>query len=154
LVLAGLFALFLAATGEFLPHDERFLGMTARQLCAVHGCRIVHFMVHDRASLGGALVAVGLLYLWLAGLPLRGGQAWAWWLFLVTGVVGFGSFLAYLGYGYLDTWHGAATLGLLPCYAAGLARSWTALPQPDGLGRPLRPSIRLPWSSPAGLGRA
>src|SRR5262249_6311927 len=110
LVLAGLFALFLAATGEFLPHDERFLGMTARQLCAVHGCRIVHFMVHDRASLGGALVAVGLLYLWLADFPLRRGEAWAWWLFLVTGVVGFGSFLAYLGYGYLDTWHGAATL--------------------------------------------
>ena len=65
LVLAGLFAVFLAATGQFLPHDERFLGMTAEGLCSLHGCRIVHFMVHDRLSFGGALVAVGLLYLWL-----------------------------------------------------------------------------------------
>ncbi len=31
LTLSGLSALFLAATGRFLPHDERFLGMTARE---------------------------------------------------------------------------------------------------------------------------
>src|SRR5712671_6374542 len=43
LVLAGLFALFLGMAGQFLPHDERFLGMTASDLCALHGCRIVHF---------------------------------------------------------------------------------------------------------------
>lgn len=154
LVLAGLFALFLAATGDFLPHDERFLGMTARALCAVHGCRIVHFMIHDRASFGGALVAVGVLYLWLAEFPLRCGEAWAWWLFLLTGVVGFSSFLAYLGYGYLDTWHGVATLGMLPCYLAGMVRSRALLRRWGGIGSLLRPSIRVRWSSPAGLGRA
>src|ERR1700730_8289723 len=85
LVLAGAFALFLSATGHFLPHDIQFLGMTADQLCALHECRIVHFMFHDRVSFGGALIAVGSLYMWLAEFPLRGGQAWAWWLFLVTG---------------------------------------------------------------------
>ena len=79
LALSGLFALFLAATGQFLPHDERYLGLTAEQLCAHDGCRIVHFMRHNRASFGGALVALGLLYLWLAEFPLRQGQAWAWW---------------------------------------------------------------------------
>ena len=99
LVLSGLFALFLGLTGRFLPQDEQFLGMTAGQLCALHGCRIVHFMVHDRVSFGGALVAVGTLYLWMAASPLRRGQAWAWWAFLLTGAVGFGSFFAYLGYG-------------------------------------------------------
>jgi hypothetical protein len=59
LIGSGLFALFLSATGHFLPHDEQFLGMTAKELCALHG----HFMYHDRASFGGALVAVGTLYL-------------------------------------------------------------------------------------------
>src|SRR5438445_669347 len=58
LVLAGLCAVCLGLSGRFLPHDERFLGMAAEQLCALHGCRIVHFMVHDRISFGGALVAV------------------------------------------------------------------------------------------------
>jgi hypothetical protein len=38
-------------------------------------------------------------------------------------VVGFLTFLAYLGYGYLDTWHGVATLFLLPVFGVGLLRS-------------------------------
>jgi hypothetical protein len=154
LLLSGLFAVFLAATGHFLPHDERYLGMTAEQLCSLQGCRIVHFMVHDRLAFGGALVAIGLLYLWLIEFPLRQGQAWAWWLLLCSGAVGFASFLTYLGYGYLDTWHGVATLGLLPCYVFGLFRSRGTLTGPTGLRSLLVPGDRVPWRSAAGLGRA
>jgi len=155
LVVSGLFALFLAATGQFLPHDERFLGMTAQRLCALHGCRVVHFMIHDRLAFGGALAAVGLLYLWLVAFPLRQGRAWAWWLLLVSGSVGFASFLAYLGYGYLDTWHGLATLGLLPCFVLGLVRSRSLLAGPDASIRSLlRPAVGVPWTSAHGDGRA
>ena len=78
LLTSGAAALFLAATGHFLPHDERFLGMTSEQLCGYHGCRVVHFMVHDRASFGGVVLAIGLLYLWLTEFPLRARLAWAW----------------------------------------------------------------------------
>src|SRR5215510_8995282 len=91
LVLSGAFALFLSASGHFLPHDIQFLGMTADQLCALYRCRIVHFMFHDRVSFGGALIAVGTLYIWLAEFPLRRGEAWSWWLLVVSGAVGFGS---------------------------------------------------------------
>jgi hypothetical protein len=105
----GLFALFLSATGQFLPHDVAYLGMTPGQLCAVNECRVVHFMFHDRVSFGSTLIAIGTLYLWLAAFPLRAGQPWAWWLFVVSGALGFASFLLYLGYGYLDTWHGVGT---------------------------------------------
>jgi fatty acid desaturase len=128
--------------------------MTARDLCALHGCRVVHFMAHDRISFGGALVALGLLYLWLAASPLRRGQEWAWWVFLITGVVGFGSFLAYLGYGYLDRPHGLATLGLLPCYTLGLAGSRRLMARPPSARRLFAPSVRLSWRSAEGLGRA
>src|SRR5215510_3241501 len=105
LILFGLFALFLGATKHFLPHDVQFLGMTPEELCAINECRIVHFMVHDRVSFGGAIIGVGTLYLWLAEFPWRHREAWSWWLFVVSGILGFSSFLAYLGYGYLDTWH-------------------------------------------------
>jgi hypothetical protein len=154
LLLSGLFAVYLGVSGRFLPHDERFLGMTARQLCALHGCRIVHFMIHDRVSFGGALVAAGLVYLWLAASPLRQGQAWAWWAFALTGAAGFASFLAYLGYGYLDTWHGAATATLLPCFALGLARSRASLRRPADVRCLLRPGVRVRWASAHGIGRA
>ena len=121
LILFGGFALFLAATGHFLPHDARFLGMSAAELCAIQDCRILRFMIHDRVAFGGSLIAIGVLYLWLAEFPLRRGEAWAWWVFVITGLLGFGSILAYLGYGYLDIWHGVATLTLLPIFALGLS---------------------------------
>lgn len=140
LLFAGLFALFIAVRGEFLPHDIAFLGMTPAELCAVHECRIVHFMIHDRVSFGGALVAIAVVYLWLVAGPLGRGERWAWDVLCGSGAVGFLSFLAYLGYGYLDTWHGIATIILAPLFIAGLrlthrriewietGRSWFARP--------------------------
>jgi len=120
LIGAGGFAFFQASTGHFLPHDTAYLGMTSQQLCALHGCRIVHFMVHDRVSFAGVLIAIGTVYLWLSEFPLRRRESWAWWAIAISGIAGFLSFLAYLGYGYLDTWHGMATLVLAPIFAGGL----------------------------------
>src|SRR5262245_65831263 len=114
--------------------------MTAEQLCKLHACKIVHFMFHDRVAFGGAIIAVGVLYLWMAEFPLRRGEAWAWWLFVVSGAVGFTSFLSYLGYGYLDTWHGVATLTLLPLYGLGLVRTRRLLAEPRSFRSLLRPS--------------
>jgi len=149
LFVSGAFAVFLSFRREFLPHDVAFLGMSARDLCAIADCRVVRFMFHDRVAFGGTLVAVATLYLWLAAFPLRQGFTWAWRAFLVSGVLGFGSFLAYLGYGYLDSWHGAATLVLLPMYAAGLfmTRPIASAPAVGWLrsaeGRQAPPSVRL-----------
>jgi hypothetical protein len=121
LTVAGLFACWLGVTKQFLPHEVAFLGMTPRDLCARNECRIVHFMIHDRIAFGGAVTAIGILYLWLAGEPLRRGERWAWRVVLTSGLVGFASFLTYLGYGYLDTWHAAVSLVLLISWSAGLA---------------------------------
>lgn len=124
LFVAGAFGVFQASTGHFLPHDETYLGMSAQALCAFYDCRIVRFMIHDRVAFGGALGGVGILYLWLAEFPLRRRENWAWWAFLLSGVAGFLSFLTFLGYGYLDTWHGVATLVLFPCFLLGLWQSY------------------------------
>lgn len=153
LVLSGIFAIFIAATGQFLPHDVQFLGMTSAELCALHQCRVVHFMIHDRVAWGGSLVSVGVLYMWLAEFPLKQKEPWAWWLFVVTGIVGFSSFLAYLGYGYLDTWHGLATFALLPVFLAGLVRSYFTMPKPVTIRSLFIPSTKPPWVSRAGVGR-
>jgi len=161
LALSGAFALFQSATGHFLPHDTAFLQMLPEDLCGINECRIVHFMFHDRVSFAGVLIAIAALYLWLAAFPLKSGDAWSWWALFLSGVVGFGSFLTYLGYGYLDTWHGAATLVLLPCFVVGLWKtrrlvvakqfstgadaSWRSL---------LRPRSTIRWRSRSGAGYA
>jgi MFS family permease len=154
LILAGGFALFLSANKHFLPHDVHYLGMTAEQLCGFNNCRVVYFMFHDRVAFGGALLAIGSLYMWLAEFPLRRRQAWAWWAFVVSGIFGFGSFLAYLGYGYLDTWHGVATLMILPCFLIGLIKSRSYLQLPRGVRVLLKPGAAVNWLSPFGVGRA
>lgn len=120
LAFAGGGAVFLSVTGHFLPHDVEFLGMQPITLCGLNQCRIVHFMIHDRASFGGVLLAISVLYTWLAMFPLREGESWAWWTLVLTNATGFGSFLTYLGYGYLDSWHAWSTLLLLPVTVAGL----------------------------------
>src|SRR5690606_36725417 len=105
-------------------------------------------------AFGGSLIAIGTLYLWLAAFPLALGEAWAWWTFLASGAIGFASFLTYLGHGYLDTWHGAATLMLLPLFILGLVITRRTLPGPARLDALWRSSVHVPWRSRLGVGRA
>lgn len=123
LLFAGGLAMFLAATGDLLPQDTHYLGLTADQLRSVANGRVTDFMIHDRASFGGTLFGLGILYTWLTVFPLARGEQWAWWTWLFSGVAGFLTFFAYLGYGYLDTWHGIGTLLMLPVYVVGMVRA-------------------------------
>jgi hypothetical protein len=153
LIGSGLFAFFLGATGHFLPHDTEFLGVSADDLYSIADARLAHFMIHDRVSFGGAILGVGVLYLWLAEFPLKAGAVWAWWTLLLSGTIGFMSFLSYLGYGYLDSWHGAATLVLLPIFAVGMYRSISLLPAEQSASSLLLQGWRGVWSTTYGMGR-
>jgi hypothetical protein len=149
----GGFALVQSATGLFLPHDLRYLRMTVPELCGLGGGRVARFMFHDRVSFGGALIAIGFLYRWLEQFPLKAGQKWVWWAFLLSGVTGFGNFLSCLGYGYVDAWHCLATLVLLPIYIGGLALSRCALWE-KAAGQLQRPGPGNQfWKTRLGLGR-
>jgi hypothetical protein len=123
LLISGGFAIAQSISGQLLPHDLHALGMSAAELRQQTSANLVRFMFHDRVAFGGTLLAIGIAYWWLAEFPLREGAAWAWWTFTISGVCGFLSFLAYLGYGYLDTWHGVATMFLLPVFAGGIWRA-------------------------------
>jgi hypothetical protein len=127
LFLSGLFAIVQSITGHFLPHDVAYLGLDANELNQFNEGTITNFMFHDRVSYGGSIMAVGLLYFWLAEFPLKNKEPWAWYLFLLSGVIGFGNFLTYLGYGYLDTWNGIGTALLLPFFVLGLIKSFSLI---------------------------
>lgn len=123
LLLSGVFAVAQSITGQLLPHDVHALGMDAAALTQRTNLHLVKFMFHDRVAFGGTLVAIGIAYWWIAEFGLASGAAWAWWTLAISGGCGFLSFLAYLGYRYLDTWHGVATVMLLPVFLVGL---WSA----------------------------
>ncbi|AYB30387.1 hypothetical protein [Chryseolinea soli] len=153
LVLSGLFVIVQSVTGHFLPHDISYLGMDANQLSAFNNGTMTRFMFHDRVSFGGSIIAVGLLYMWLAEFPLKNKEAWAWYLFLFSGLIGFGSFLTYLGYGYLDTWHGVATLLLLPFFVAGLTRSYSIIIRNSAVSDVFLAKEKIDFKSRYGIGR-
>jgi hypothetical protein len=132
LIASGLAAWYFASSGLLLPHDVQFLGITGPELCQIDSCRILAFMIHDRVSFGGAVMAVGFLYVWLARWPLARGEAWAFWTLALSGLVGFGSFLSYLQFGYLDLLHLWATLVELGLFSLGLGLAWRTLPEKLG----------------------
>lgn len=153
LVLSGLFVIVQSITGHFLPHDVVYLGLDAEALAAFNGGTITNFMFHDRISFGGSIMAVGLLYMWLAEFPLRHQQAWAWYLFLFSGLIGFGSFMTYLGYGYFDSWHGIATALLLPFFITGLIRSYALVKPLAGIKDVFLLKGRIDLKTRYGIGR-
>lgn len=148
LIASGAFAFFLSAAGELLPQDVAYLGISAGELRRLEDGRVLDFMFHDRVAFGGTLIAIGIMYLWLIAVPLRAGERWAWNLLLASGALGFASFLAYLGYGYLDSWHAVATVALLLPFGFGLWRTRADL-RVERDGRAWRP----PLTSARGLGR-
>jgi hypothetical protein len=123
LALSGGFAILQSIAGQLLPQDSHAIGMDALALAHAANRQLLGFMFHDRVAYGGSLVAIAAGYLWLAAFPMQRREPWAWWSLLFSGTIGFLAFLTYLGQGYLDTWHGVATLFLLPVFIAGLWRS-------------------------------
>jgi hypothetical protein len=134
LALAGGFAILQSVSGQLLPQDSHAIGMDSFGLMRAGNRHLLGFMFHDRVAYGGSLLAIGAGYLWLAAFPMQTRAAWAWWALAFSGGIGFLAFLTYLGQGYLDTWHGVATLFLLPVFVVGL---WRA--------RPDRFSLRSVW---------
>lgn len=115
----GLLALIIAATKVVLPYDESFLGVTRELLPAINP-HLLDFMAHDRISLAGVMVAIGLLYLGLSMYGIRQGLHWARQSVLISAFTGFASFFLFLGFGYLDPFHAFVTVALLQLMLLGL----------------------------------
>ncbi len=112
MLLGSLLALVIAATRVVLPYDEAFVGMSRAELDAVNP-RLLAFMAHDRVSLAGTMVAIGILYLGLSLWGVRRGLHWARQAIYYSAFTGFASFFLFLGFGYLDTFHAFVTAALL-----------------------------------------
>lgn len=129
----GLIAWMIAVTTVLLPYDEDFLGMTWQELRDLHP-HLLHFMSHDRITLAGTMISIGILYYMLARHGMRHGQHWARTAVLVSCLIGFPSFFLYLGYGYFDPLHAGAAIVLLPMFLLSMRRN------PD---RPSREPVNL-----------
>ena len=82
--------------------------------------RLLAFMAHDRVTLAGTMISIGVLYAMLALHGVRRAMHWAWKAIAVSGAVGFASFFLAFGFGYFDPLHALVTVALLPFFLFGL----------------------------------
>lgn len=139
----GLLALAIASTRVVLPYDEAYTGLSREQLTAIND-RLLSFMAHDRVSLAGSMVAVGVMYMSLSFFGVRRGLRWARATILISAFTGFGSFFLFLGFGYFDPFHAFVTAVLFPFLLLALH---ARLPSPIRLTPPTScEEERLRWA--------
>lgn len=129
--IGSLLALAIASTRVVLPYDEVFCGLTRDQLASLNP-RLLLFMAHDRISLAGTMIAIGVLYGGLAGCGMRHGAHWARVAVLWSAGFGFASFFLFLAFGYFDPFHGFVTAILFQLYVQCLVGR-TAANRPESL---------------------
>jgi dihydroorotate dehydrogenase len=131
MAMGGCLAGLVALTRVVLPYDETFVGLSRAELAAVSN-RLLLFLTHDRVTLAGSMISIGVLYSQLALYPLRLGERWARRVVTLSASVGFASFLLYLGFGYLDPLHAIVTALLLSFFLLSLrARTSPTSPARD-----------------------
>ncbi|WP_134685888.1 dihydroorotate dehydrogenase [Brevibacillus migulae] len=130
MIISGIIAWLVAATSVVLPYDLSFLRMDATELDALNPL-LLPFMSHDRISLAGTMISIGVIYLQFAIFPLRRGIAWARHIYIASNTVGFVSFFLFIGYGYFDWLHAFLALLLFPFFLLSLRGLHSVAGQPS-----------------------
>ena len=95
MLFGSVLALAIAATRVVLPYDEAYLGLARDNLAKVNP-RLLAFMAHDRVSLAGTMVAIGVMYVGLSLFGIRRGLHWAQIAVFVSAFTGFATFFLFL----------------------------------------------------------
>ncbi len=108
LLIGGGIAMCVGLTRVVLPYDEEFLGMLREELCGLN-LKLLDFMQHDRITLAGTMLSLGVLYVVCGACGERRGRHWVRVAALTSATIGFFSFFLFLGYGYFDPFHAFIT---------------------------------------------
>jgi dihydroorotate dehydrogenase len=132
---AGAMISAIGVTGVFVKEDLEFMHTTAEALTSAHA-RLVPLVAHDRATLGGMLLASGWVFLLPVLWGFRNGSAWLWWTMLVAGCSAYAAALGiHLDVGYMSLVHLLPAFGglALLLIGLGLSYSWLCGPyKPNG----------------------
>ena len=116
---AGGVVFWVGMTRVLLPYDETFLGLGRDALSGINP-RLIGFMRHDRITLAGTLMSIGILYVSLSWNGARHGRRWARRALAGSGMVGFASLFLFLGFHYIDPLHIVLSASLFPLFLLGL----------------------------------
>jgi dihydroorotate dehydrogenase len=152
LIGAGVLSIVLAATTVLLPRELDTLQVPLEKIAATAEGPLIPFIAHNRVCLAGALTCLGAIYLWLALVPIRRGEPWAWLTLLISVLGGATAWVAALEARHLlGAWFltGPALLFTL----CALALYCTRMPATRFSRSLFRPGASAWLWSPAGRGR-
>lgn len=132
MIVGGLLVWLVAETIVVLPYDEAFVGLSRAQINGLNP-NLLHFMTHDRVTLAGTMLAIGISYVMLAYFGMRRRVHWARNAFLISAVVGFSTFFLFLGFGYFDPLHALVSILLLPFFIWSMLSKY---PNPPEISAP------------------
>lgn len=120
LLIAGAVILSIGMTSVFVSEDLNFLCLTLDQAREL-GTRLVAVVAHDRATLGGMLLATGVAMLLLVLWCFQRGAAWLWRSMLGLGTLAYAAAIGiHLWVGYTDWRHMVPALAGLTLWLGGL----------------------------------
>lgn len=119
MLIGGVLAMIIATTRVVMPYDEAMAGLTRDEILKINE-HLLHFMAHDRVTLAGTMLAVGILYFALSFYGSRRGMHWARRAIIVSSSAGFVSFFLFLGFGYFDPFHAFVTAVLFQLLIMGV----------------------------------
>jgi hypothetical protein len=115
MIAGGLGAALVALGPVVLPYDAAFLGIGSTGLAAINP-RLIQFLQHDRITLAGVMIALGLLYAALSWWGIRAGREWTRDALLASCAVGFPTLFYFFAYRYVEPIHVVMAAVLFPLF--------------------------------------
>jgi hypothetical protein len=126
LIVAGLGAAVIALGPVLLRYDRDYLGASVTDLHHLNH-HLVGFLQHDRITMAGNMIGIGILYLGLAQ-AMRQGYRWARRALAISGLITFGSYFYFFGTGgFVEPLHTLVVVALFPMLVIAVCRR---LPSP------------------------
>ncbi|MBJ7289392.1 hypothetical protein [Williamsia sp.] len=124
LIVAGIGAAVITLGPVLLDYDKDYLGLTISDLNRVD-THLVGFLQHDRITMAGNMIGLGTLYCGLAWGGIRRGHRWARNALLLSGLIAFGTWLYFLGTGFVEPLHTTVVVVLFPLLVIAVVRAPT-----------------------------
>lgn len=122
MIVAGLGAAAIALGPVLLWYDRDYLGRSVAQLHHINE-HLIGFLQHDRLTMAGNMIGIGVLYLGLSWGGIRQGHRWARNAFLVSGLITFLTFFYFLATGFIEPLHTLVVAALLPMFMGAVWRA-------------------------------
>ena len=132
MVVAGLGAAAIALGPVLLWYDRDYLGASVNDLHSVNH-HLVGFLIHDRLTMAGNMIGIGVLYIGLAVGGIRRGYGWARTALLISGLFSFLTLFYFLVTGFVEPLHTLVVIVLFPMFVLAVWRRpatphWSHIP--------------------------